>query len=363
MSILAIFGLLSIAKEYFLNIRTAEEAKILVEQAKYQVEIIASDYNPEDYENKFYYNQLSSKEQEIYKAFYNSSLNHSNTVYIDIYEPVNLYEIHRVKDAFVSEFPQYYWWSNNYEAYAYNSFTCIDADVDEIETTLKQIEEKGDEIINNCKTNSNYQTLRNLYMHFLDNVEYDVDSKYNQDIRSALLYNSSVCAGISKAFAYLAQRLGYNCVYVTGEYDREHHAWNLIEINDDWYWLDATTRKSIYRGEYYDFLAPDSAFLTHKTFAYNFIYPKCESYDMYFNCGCVKYVFTDEDLFTELEMIANAIKVNGGDVVCLFKSNFKYKELTNNLENSDDMLLMLGRSININAFEDYNVIIIEPIDD
>ena len=61
----------------------------------------------------------------------------------------------------------------------------------------------------------------------------------NQSAYSALVNDSTVCAGYARAFQYLMQQLGVPCYYCTG-YAGENHAWNIIKLNDGFYNVDTT---------------------------------------------------------------------------------------------------------------------------
>jgi hypothetical protein len=51
----------------------------------------------------------------------------------------------------------------------------------------------------------------------------------------------AVCAGYAKAFQYITNRLGIECEYVRGRCKSgEWHAWNIIKLEGDYYYVDAT---------------------------------------------------------------------------------------------------------------------------
>ncbi len=63
----------------------------------------------------------------------------------------------------------------------------------------------------------------------------------NQNLEGALLEGVTVCAGFSKALCYLADKLGIECKYVSGELPNGGlHAWNQVKIDGDWYNCDLT---------------------------------------------------------------------------------------------------------------------------
>lgn len=73
-------------------------------------------------------------------------------------------------------------------------------------------------------------------------------SNHDQDIYGAMSIDSSpVCMSYAMSFLYCCQRMGIECVLVTG-YAGEAHAWNLVRLDngnntddsDDWYEMDVT---------------------------------------------------------------------------------------------------------------------------
>ena len=57
--------------------------------------------------------------------------------------------------------------------------------------------------------------------------------------------NLAVCAGYSAAYQYLLQRAGIRCIIIQGsagdsEDDMDSHAWNLVELDGEWYETDCT---------------------------------------------------------------------------------------------------------------------------
>lgn len=56
---------------------------------------------------------------------------------------------------------------------------------------------------------------------------------------------AALCDGYAMAYEYLLQRAGLSCIVITGyagptETDTMKHAWNLVELDGEWYEVDAT---------------------------------------------------------------------------------------------------------------------------
>lgn len=110
------------------------------------------------------------------------------------------------------------------------------------------------EIISDDMTD--YEKTLSIFDYIMTNTTYDYNSYAMSKSANpmelmcyyleALFMNEnkvSVCDGYSKAFALLCNMEGINCVRISGEAGNEEkggHAWNKVEIDDNWYVVDIT---------------------------------------------------------------------------------------------------------------------------
>ena len=103
----------------------------------------------------------------------------------------------------------------------------------------------------------------------INNVEYD-HTHGNGGARiepytvyGALVQKKAVCEGIAKATKLLLNLLDVKCIVVSGKFDGEGHAWNIVKLDDWEYNLDVTMdmgrviHKGFMRYNYFNFRDSD----------------------------------------------------------------------------------------------------------
>lgn len=97
---------------------------------------------------------------------------------------------------------------------------------------------------------SEYEKIKYVYEYIIDMADYNDQGEANQNIQSVLLYHNSVCAGYSKAFQYILNRMGMFCTYITGSIaGGGEHGWNMVRIGDNYYYVDVTWGDPVFQGQ------------------------------------------------------------------------------------------------------------------
>ena len=150
---------------------------------------------------------------------------------------------------------------------------------------------------------SDYDVVKTLHDYLVTHCDYD----YRVDIgnmpfishqaEGALLNGTAVCSGYAKAYEILLDAAGIPCETITG-YAGGYHAWNLVQVDGEWYHVDATWDDPTNKGgdyiRYTYFLKSDKVMVSRSHRDWEAVYA----------CTSTKY---DEDLLnsTDQEMADN----------------------------------------------------------
>lgn len=99
-----------------------------------------------------------------------------------------------------------------------------------------------------------YERVKRVYEWVICTTDYVSDAPDNQNIYSVLVNHESVCQGYAKTVQYLLNRLQVPCSLVLGtarsssQAPPSSHSWNLVSIDDQFYYLDATWGDAAYSG-------------------------------------------------------------------------------------------------------------------
>ena len=105
---------------------------------------------------------------------------------------------------------------------------------------------KLDEVIKslNLDGKSDYDKFKAVTNWIVSNVRYDEDNetKYQHDLTGAVLDGLAVCDGYAGTFYYMANAVGLNALFEDGitTSNRIRHAWNLVQIDGTYYYVDPT---------------------------------------------------------------------------------------------------------------------------
>lgn len=132
--------------------------------------------------------------------------------------------------------------SGNQSNYLINEFSSKE----KIDGALNEINKIKSYFVQNKKADT-YENIKLVHDYLVESIEYDEttsqDNIYN--LYGALINKKCVCEGYAKAFKYLMDSINIPCTIVIGkatnsEGNTENHAWNYVQLGEDWYAVDCT---------------------------------------------------------------------------------------------------------------------------
>jgi hypothetical protein len=114
---------------------------------------------------------------------------------------------------------------------------------------LSETEIKATNIINTVITPDmeDYQKEIALHNYIVNHTRYDDLNYRNNTVPDEsytpygiLVRNTGVCAGYAHTIKLLLNKVGIECLLVSGKADGGDHAWNIVKIDNEYYHLDTT---------------------------------------------------------------------------------------------------------------------------
>lgn len=206
------------------------------------------------------YNQLNKSQKDIYRRIYAISEEMSEGfVSLGSYYDGALNDVTVAYNAFLNDNSEIFWMPNTYIlatsgygsdaktviAFEYsdsenrNSYTV--ADISERNRLKAELDNKVDYILSQTDDLSNeYEKEKFLNDYLCNNVTYSETGEFVGTAYGALVLNSALCEGYSRAFKLLCNRAGIECDLVTGKSEGEGHMWNRVNIDRKLSYVDVT---------------------------------------------------------------------------------------------------------------------------
>ena len=208
-----------------------------------------------------YYALETEAQKQMYKEFERVVGSVSNEADDDGLYPMEIIELKDINlsegniriviEAFNCDHPEIFWVSNVFGYYSDDSVTVVhlysEFSSDEINSMQKELDTAVNIFLSEVpKDLSEYRRERFIHDKMLENCSYADNVKSSKDNPNAftmygvLIENSAVCEGYTRAMQYLLKMVGIKTITVNGYSKNELHQWCLVNIDDNWYHLDAT---------------------------------------------------------------------------------------------------------------------------
>lgn len=197
---------------------------------------------------KYYFAGLSSKEKESYKEILQGIKEDKTDIYVHHSDAGRVNEIF---ELVLNDFPEFFWCTGQAQTTSYENegkegYSVLHPVYEYKGDVKKQMQEEIEEEAKKCveayhpTNDSEYERIKYVYEYLIRTVDYETGVEDSQNIYSALIRKKSVCAGYAKATQYLLEKMGVFCTYVTGTSEGQAHAWNLVQCDGDFYYVDTT---------------------------------------------------------------------------------------------------------------------------
>ena len=233
----------------------------------------------EDYKSKYAYNTLTAKQKKLYEAIYNGAAAHKDKIYVSG-EGFTDIDMEAAYWAFDYDNPQFFWLSNGYRIVTMgDEILSVNMVYSRSETEVEKIQPLFDsaakKIIDKALAqNDLFDRVLVIHDALTEMTDYNARAgSYKSEADGPLVYGEALCEGYSKAFMYLCQSVGIQCVCVAG-YAGEDHMWNMLRLDGEWYHMDTTWDDS---GTYEYFCIPDSQMFVDHTIRNSFPVPKADA--------------------------------------------------------------------------------------
>lgn len=196
---------------------------------------------------EYHYEHLNSELQEAYREIYVKIMKGETSG--RFLSSVNADEFWQAYYAVLADHPEIFWIGSNAQVeQSILTGTVVNYEFETIvpqesrASMKEQLEAAADSCIAQIWSEaSDYQKIKYVYEYIINTTDYDAGAADTQNIQSALLHHASVCAGYSKAFQYILNRMDMFCTYITGTIkDGGDHGWNLVRIDGIYYYVDVT---------------------------------------------------------------------------------------------------------------------------
>ena len=220
-----------------------------------------------------------------------------------------------------NDYPEIFWLPMQY-AYSSSSdrVTALSFDYvytkSEAQQKQKETEAKADRILAGISSSAgDYEKAKYIYEQLVYTTQYPETvpnysdaTAYLWDITGVFLRGTAVCEGYSRAYQYLMNRVGLQCMVRQGNANGEAHMWNVACIEGSWVQTDATWGDPIISGRDPKYISYEYLNITDAQMKTNHTYA-AEPYGHACTDGTKSYFVKENLYFTSFKKAAIEAKL------------------------------------------------------
>lgn len=197
----------------------------------------------------YHYAQLATSLRPAYESLYAGMSTFDPQI---VLEGITEADVETLFRAVIDDHPQLFYVDSTYRyrVYADGSLTVFPGYVyaeEQCANIQRQIDAVCDQILAELPDEASEEVAAAyLYAALIERTAYE-EGAHDQQMDSLFLEGKSVCAGYARAYQYLMQKAGLFCTTISGKlrtsdaFADRAHAWNLLRLEDDWFYADLTS--------------------------------------------------------------------------------------------------------------------------
>lgn len=149
-------------------------------------------------------------------------------------------EVVAIRELVLYDHPEFFWLQHVGMSSSGNGISTIIFYPDENTANYRNaVAARVKELTVGLEGKSDYEKSLLLHDRVANAVDYQFSAN-DQTVIGSLLEGASVCAGYAHAYQLLLQAVGIPSFYVAGHSKGQGHAWNMVQLDGDWYYTDVT---------------------------------------------------------------------------------------------------------------------------
>ncbi len=161
---------------------------------------------------------------------------------------LSTHDAERVMQYYMDDYPQHFHLSTSEMSYTYSGSKAVSIDLiytmtgTEWTNANAEMERVVNDMLDGLHDGmSAYDRERILYTRLIQRTTYqDGSEPWRYTMYGALVKRQAVCDGYSHALQYLLKRAGIPTIRAFGVSQSQDHAWNMVQLDGNWYHVDAT---------------------------------------------------------------------------------------------------------------------------